>query len=129
MKSNRELLIEAEFNMIENTTKLSSNVKKIIYDENLDIRKEERKKAKENMQAVIIDIKNMAEVNTLQHVFKNVYVIPCRDNNDVYSSQNNMVIATDDNLSFEHSFKLNIMENEIVITDEYCPIDTLITKV
>ena len=61
MKSNRELLIEAEFNMIENTTKLSSNVKKIIYDENLDIRKEERKKAKENMQAVIIDIKNMAE--------------------------------------------------------------------
>ena len=129
MKSNRELLIEAEFNMIENTTKLSSNVKKIIYDENLDIRKEERKKAKENMQAVIIDIKNMAEVNTLQHVFKNVYVIPCRDNNDVYSSQNNMVIATDDNLSFEHSFKLNIMENEIVITDEYCPIDTLIPKV
>ena len=70
-----------------------------------------------------------AEVNTLQHVFKNVYVIPCRDNNDVYSSQNNMVIATDDNLSFEHSFKLNIMENEIVITDEYCPIDTLIPKV
>ena len=61
MKSNRELLIEAEFNMIENTTKLSSNVKKIIYDENLDIRKEEIKKAKENMQAVIIDIKNMAE--------------------------------------------------------------------
>lgn len=61
MKSNRELLIEAEFNMIENTTKLASNVKKIIYDENLDIRKEERKKAKENMQAVIIDIKNMAE--------------------------------------------------------------------
>lgn len=61
MKSNRELLIEAEFNMIKNTTKLSSNVKKIIYDENLDIRKEERKKAKENMQAVIIDIKNMAE--------------------------------------------------------------------
>lgn len=61
MKSNRELLIEAEFNMIENTTKLSSNVKKIIYDENLDIRKEERKKAKENMQAVIIDMKNMAE--------------------------------------------------------------------
>ena len=61
MKSNRELLIEAEFNMIENTTKLSSNVKKIIYDENLDIRKEERKKAKENMQAGIIDIKNMAE--------------------------------------------------------------------
>lgn len=61
MKSNRKLLIEAEFNMIENTTKLSSNVKKIIYDENLDIRKEERKKAKENMQAVIIDIKNMAE--------------------------------------------------------------------
>lgn len=70
-----------------------------------------------------------AEVNTLQHVFKNVYVIPCHDNNDVYSSQNNMVIATDDNLSFEHSFKLNIMENEIVITDEYCPIDTLIPKV
>ena len=42
------LLTEYEFNMIENTTKLSSNVKKIIYDENLDIRKEERKKAKEN---------------------------------------------------------------------------------
>ena len=37
-----------------------------------------------------------AEVNTLKHVFKNVYVIPCNYQNDLEKTQNNMVIATDD---------------------------------
>jgi hypothetical protein len=42
-----------------------------------------------------------AEVNTLKKVFNNVYVIPCNDINDLYNPQNNMVIATDDELFFE----------------------------
>lgn len=69
-----------------------------------------------------------AEVNTLKHVFKNVYVIPCNYKNDLEKTQNNMVIATDDDLEYKESYNLNISDNAIVITDEYCPIDTLIPK-
>ncbi len=69
-----------------------------------------------------------AEVNTLKHVFKNVYVIPCNYQNDLEKTQNNMVIATDDDLEYKESYNLNISDNAIVITDEYCPIDTLIPK-
>lgn len=66
-----------------------------------------------------------AEVNTLKKVFNNVYVIPCNDINDLYNPQNNMVIATDDELFFEWIYDLQLDENEIVITDDYCPIDSL----
>lgn len=69
-----------------------------------------------------------AEVNTLKHVFKNVYVIPCNYRDNLEKTQNNMVIATDDDLEYKESYNLNISDNAIVITDEYCPIDTLIPK-
>jgi len=69
-----------------------------------------------------------AEVNTLKKVFKNVYVIPCYSIQDKELSQNNMVIATDQELEFEGEYKLNIDENELVITDDYCPVDTLIPR-
>lgn len=69
-----------------------------------------------------------AEVNTLKQVFKNVYVIPCNYKEDIYSVQNNMVIATDEDLTYENSYDLNISDNEIIITDEYCPIDSLVPQ-
>lgn len=69
-----------------------------------------------------------AEVNTLKQVFKNVYVIPCTYKDNIYIHQNNMVIATDDDLKYDEAYDLNIDDNEIIITDEYCPIDALIPK-
>ncbi len=69
-----------------------------------------------------------AEVNTLKKVFKNVYVIPCRSIENKETTQNNMVISTDQELEFEGEYKLNIDENEIVLTDDYCPVDTLIPR-
>ena len=70
-----------------------------------------------------------AEVNTLKHVFKNVYVVPCNDLNNYERVQNNMVIATDDTLFFEHSIDLDIQSNTIILTDNYCPVDSLTPKV
>lgn len=69
-----------------------------------------------------------AEVNTLKQVFKNIYVIPCQYPNNLYISQNNMVIATDDNLEYENLYDLIIQDDEIILTDEYCPVDTLIPQ-
>jgi len=67
-----------------------------------------------------------AEVNTLQKVFKNVYVVPCNAPKDLDLIQNNMVISTDSTIDYKNTFNLNISDNELVITDEYCPVDTLI---
>lgn len=67
-----------------------------------------------------------AEVNTLKKVFNNVYTIPCIFKDDLYNKQNIMVIATDDNLSLSDTYDLVLDKNEIVITDDYCPIDGLI---
>ena len=66
-----------------------------------------------------------AEVNTLRKVFKNVYVIPC-NTDDENSVQNNMVIATDDDISYENTYVLTVSDKDIVLTDDYCPVDTLI---
>ena len=65
-----------------------------------------------------------AEVNTLKQVFKNVYVVPCRDINDLELRQNNMVIATDAELVIENVVNLDT-NNTIILTDNYCPIDSL----
>ena len=70
-----------------------------------------------------------AEVNTLKQVFKNVYVIPCNDSNNYELVQNNMVIATDDSIFFENAISLDIPSNTIILTDNYCPIDSLIPKI
>lgn len=67
-----------------------------------------------------------AEVNTLKKVFKNVYVIPCIDDISSADCYNNMVIATDDEVRFDNSYNIELSEKEIVLTDDYCPIDTLI---
>ena len=68
-----------------------------------------------------------AEVNTLKQVFKNVYIVPCYDV-DPNEHQNTMVIASDDDLVLDKTYKYEIEENEIILTDDYCPVDTLIPK-
>lgn len=66
-----------------------------------------------------------AEVKTLEHVFKNVYIIPCNDRSDLNLVQNNMVIATDDVLYIENVVEVNT-KDVVLLTDNYCPIDSLI---
>lgn len=72
-----------------------------------------------------------AEVNTLKKVFKNVYVVPCNTLDDLEIAQNSMVIATDDELNLEgiKTYDLKINDDEIVLTDDYCPVDTLIPQI
>ncbi len=73
-----------------------------------------------------------AEVNTMKQVFKNVYVIPC-NTSDTTKKQNNMVIATDKEMNFSNTnakiYDLKIDKDEIILTDDYCPVDTLIPQV
>ena len=70
-----------------------------------------------------------AEVNTLKQVFKNVYVVPCNDFNNYENVQNNMVVATDSIINLENSIDLNISSDTIILTDNYCPIDSLIPNI
>lgn len=69
-----------------------------------------------------------SEVNTLKQVFKNVYIVPCEEFENKEAIMNNMIIATDDTLSLDENYILNISENEILLTDNYCPIDSLIPE-
>ena len=66
-----------------------------------------------------------AEVNTLKKVFKNVYVVPCGSISNLDLVQNNMVIATDDNLKLDNQIDIDI-NDAILLTDNYCPIESLV---
>ena len=66
-----------------------------------------------------------AEVNTISQVFKNVYVIPVTTFEED-KVQNIMVIASDEKLNLDKVYNLNIKPNEIIITDNLCPVDNLI---
>ena len=68
-----------------------------------------------------------AEVNTLRTCFKNVYIIPCRNKNIKDRVQNNMVIATDEVINFEDNVNIEYKDG-IILTDNYCPVDTLIPR-
>ena len=69
-----------------------------------------------------------AEVNTLNKVFKNVYVIPTNYSliNDEDIIQNFMVIATDQLIDYTNTVDIEVDKNTIVLTDDYSPIDNLI---
>lgn len=69
-----------------------------------------------------------AEVNTLKQVFRNVYIVPCTEKIEEEITINSMVVATDDDLELDNTYDLKLDENEIIITDDYCPVDTLIPK-
>ena len=69
-----------------------------------------------------------AEIKTLQKVFKHVYVVNARENVKDDSYSNRMVIATDnDDFRPENVVKVEIKDSDIVLTDDYCPIDSLIS--
>lgn len=68
-----------------------------------------------------------AEINTIKQVFKNVYLIMV-DRTDESQISNNMVIGTDRDLEFENSFNIEIDDNEIIITDDYCPVDSILPE-
>lgn len=67
-----------------------------------------------------------SEVKTLKQVFKNVYVVPCNYIEELEQRQNCMVIATDAELDFEGNIKVEITEEDIVLVDNYNPVDMLI---
>lgn len=66
-----------------------------------------------------------SEVATLHTVFKNVYVVPCSDKDDAELKQNIMVVASDDDLPIE-TILLDSENHPIILTDNYCPVDSLI---
>lgn len=68
-----------------------------------------------------------AEVNTLRNVFENVYIIPCNSKSSEEQLQNIMVIATADELVLKNTYDMNLSADEIILTDDYCPVDTLIS--
>ena len=69
-----------------------------------------------------------AEIKTLQKVFKHVYVVNVRENIKDDSYSNRMVIATDkDDFKPENVVKVEIKDSDIVLTDDYCPIDSLVS--
>ena len=70
-----------------------------------------------------------AEVNTISQVFDYVYIVPCGDMNNEEiidtTSTNNMVIASD--IPFDIPAAVNMdYKGSIILTDDYCPVDTLI---
>ena len=68
-----------------------------------------------------------AEIKTIKQVFKNVYLIPCNVPNDVNTIQNCIIIATDQVLNFKEAISINTEDN-IILTDDYCPIEKLVNK-
>lgn len=68
-----------------------------------------------------------AEIKTLKQIFKNVYVIPCKDRDDIYVTQNIMVIATDQKLLIDKAVDINFYDSNF-LTDNYCPVDNLIPQ-
>lgn len=70
-----------------------------------------------------------AEVNTIKQVFKNVYVVPCVEEYTLDTIYNLMVIASDADLQIDNVHELRLGDDELIITDDYCPVDTLIPQI
>ena len=68
-----------------------------------------------------------AEVKTLKEVFENVYIFPCSEPDKLDVKQNCMVLATDTDLEIEGAIELEVTEEDIVLTDNYNPVDMLIS--
>ena len=69
-----------------------------------------------------------AEVKTLKEVFKNVYVIPCDNKDNLQKIQNNMIVATDDIIDIHDGVNIDTKE-AVLLTDNYCPIEALIPEI
>lgn len=69
-----------------------------------------------------------AEVKTLKTVFKHVYVVKVHKKARENSYINWMVVATDnDDCEPEDVMELNLSDEDIVLTDDYNPVDSLVT--
>ncbi|MBR2709500.1 fused MFS/spermidine synthase [Candidatus Saccharibacteria bacterium] len=68
-----------------------------------------------------------AEVKTLSQVFRHVYVIPVHDGAKPTDYTNWMVIATDGDHLPADAVDLGSLDDAIILTDDYCPIDSLIS--
>ena len=67
-----------------------------------------------------------SEIKTIEQIFKNVYCIPCDLNNDEKFVQNFMIIASDrDDLLFEDAISLDFDNDDIILTDNYSPVETM----
>ena len=67
-----------------------------------------------------------SEIKTIGQVFKNVYCVPCDLVRDDKYIQNFMVIASDrDDLVFKDVISLDFDENDIILTDNYSPVETM----
>lgn len=61
IENKREQLIDAEFGMISLTGKISSNVKNILYLDNIDERKDNVSKLEENLGDLFVEILRMSD--------------------------------------------------------------------
>lgn len=61
MESKREQLIDAEFGIIQATGKISANVKNILYLEDLEERKSNIEKVKENLGNLYIEMQRLSD--------------------------------------------------------------------
>jgi len=69
-----------------------------------------------------------AEVKTLNEIFKNVYVVQCFPIVPGSEIQNFMVIASDNELKLKNTRNITPTDSDIILTDDYCPIESLIPK-
>ena len=69
-----------------------------------------------------------AEVKTLAKVFRKVYVVPVHENVKKTAYTNWMVIATDnEKYKPKNAVEIEITDDDIVLTDDYNPVDSLIS--
>lgn len=69
-----------------------------------------------------------AEIKTLREVFREAYVVPVHENAKKTSYTNWMVIATDnENYKPENMIEIEITDDDITLTDDYNPIDSLVS--
>ena len=68
-----------------------------------------------------------SELETMKQVFKYVYVIPCAEGGNSALYSNYMAIASDTALDVSNQLLYHAEDGDIILTDDYCPIDKLIT--
>ena len=67
-----------------------------------------------------------SEIKTINQVFKNVYCIPCYSDYNEYEAKNYMIIASDrDDLVFDDTINIEYDKDDIILTDNYSPVETM----
>lgn len=68
-----------------------------------------------------------AEVKTLSQVFHHVYILPVLPEYDLAEQHNWMVVATDNPYQPTDAIKYDVSD-DLILTDDYCPVENLIQK-